>query len=104
MSSSIKLSFSYRVENFFKKSKKTLALIQELLKTTHHQKSMSIQPFYLRQMKMLSFVSQFVACIMTLLLARYSQLIHLFWLRVDISKRWWGKKSGFYYNELGQFQ
>ena len=33
-----------------------------------------------------------------------SQLIHLFWLCVDISKRWCGKKSGFYDNELGQFQ
>ena len=35
-----------------------------------------------------------------LLLAHKSQLIHLFWLRVDISKRWWGKKSGFYDNEV----
>ena len=25
------------------------------------------------------------------LLARWSQLIHLFWLFVDFSKRWWGK-------------
>ena len=31
----------------------------------------------------------------TFLLARWSQLIDLFWLRVDFSKRWWGKNQDF---------
>ena len=74
------------MEKKFKKAKKP-TLIQELLKTTHHQKTMASQPFYLRQMKMLSFVSQFVACIMTLLVVslpnKYSTDRHWYHSQVD---------------------
>ena len=69
------------------KRPKKPALHQELLKTTHHQKTMSSQPFYQRQMKMLSFVSQFVACIMTLLVVslpiKYSTDRHWYHSQVD---------------------
>ena len=35
-----------------------------------------------------------------LLSGEVKALSHLFWLPVDFFKRWWGKKSGFYANEV----
>ena len=52
----------------------------------------------------MTLLHSFQTTVSLLLLAHWSQLIHLFWLCGDFLKRWWGKKSGFYVNKASMKQ